>query len=71
MGGDPARSKPRRFRPIAEELREIERTRMEEALEATGGVQTRAAELIAMPIRTFAFKLKQYGLSVREAKRRT
>jgi DNA-binding NtrC family response regulator len=60
----------RRFRPVAEELREIERARMAEALEATGGVQTRAAELIGMPIRTFAFKLKQYGLSAREAKRR-
>jgi len=60
----------RRFRPIAEELRELERARMGEALEASGGVQTRAAELLGMPIRTFGFKLKQYGLSPREAKRR-
>jgi DNA-binding NtrC family response regulator len=60
-------SGPRRFRPVAEELRELERTRMVEALEETGGVQTHAAELIGMPIRTFAFKLKQYGIS---AKRR-
>jgi two-component system response regulator AtoC len=66
----PREPAPRRFRPVAEELREIERTRMGEALEETGGVQTRAAELIGMPIRTFAFKLKQYGLSAREAKRR-
>jgi DNA-binding NtrC family response regulator len=60
-----------RFRPLAEEVRDLERTRMVEALEATGGVQTRAAELLEMPIRTFSFKLKQYGLSGREAKRRS
>jgi two-component system response regulator AtoC len=61
---------PRRYRPIAEELRELERTRMQEALEDAGGVQTRAAELIGMPIRTFALKLKQYGISARDVKRR-
>jgi DNA-binding NtrC family response regulator len=65
----PAPATPRRFRPVAEELRELERTRMTEALEAAGGVQKRAAELIGMPIRTFGFKLKQYGLSTRDAKR--
>ena len=56
---------PRAFRPIAEEVRELERRRMAEALEATGGVQTRAAQLIGMPLRTFALKLKQYQLSPR------
>lgn len=61
---------PRRFRPIAEELRELERGRMLEALEETGGVQSRAAELISMPLRTFALKIKQYGISPREVKRR-
>src|SRR5690606_32479015 len=50
------------FRAIGEELRELERRRMAEALEATGGVQTRAAALIGMPLRTFVLKLKQYGL---------
>jgi two-component system response regulator AtoC len=65
----PAEPAPRHFRPIAEELRAIERARMVEALEATGGVQTRAAELISMPIRTFALKIKQYGVSPREARR--
>jgi DNA-binding NtrC family response regulator len=54
---------PRTFRPIAEELRELERQRMQEALQATGGVQKRAAQLIGMPLRTFALKFKQYGLS--------
>lgn len=53
----------RTFRPIAEELEELERRRMAEALEAAGGVKTRAAEMIAMPIRTFTLKFKQYKLS--------
>ena len=52
----------RTFRPIADELEELERRRMAEALEAAGGVKTRAAELIAMPIRTFTLKFKQYKL---------
>ncbi|RKH07918.1 sigma 54-interacting transcriptional regulator [Corallococcus carmarthensis] len=56
---------PPRFRPIEEELRELERARMVEALEASGGVQTHAAELLAMPRRTFFTKMKQYGLSPR------
>jgi DNA-binding NtrC family response regulator len=50
------------FRPIAEELREIERQRMADALVAAGGVKTKAAQLIEMPIRTFTLKLKQYKL---------
>jgi DNA-binding NtrC family response regulator len=53
---------PGSFRPIAEELQALERRRMTEALRATGGVQRRAAELIGMPVRTFTFKLTQYGL---------
>ena len=50
------------FQPIAEELRDLERRRMAEALAAAGGVKTRAAQLIDMPIRTFAMKAKQYKL---------
>jgi DNA-binding NtrC family response regulator len=50
------------FRPLAEELRDLEQRRMAEALRAAGGVQRRAAELIGMPIRTFSCKLAQYGL---------
>jgi DNA-binding NtrC family response regulator len=50
------------FRPISDELRELERRRMAEALAASGGVKTRAAQLIDMPIRTFTLKLKQYKL---------
>jgi DNA-binding NtrC family response regulator len=65
----PASQGPRRrFRPIEEELRELERTRMAEALEAAGGVQVRAAELISMPMRTFATKVKQYNLLPRTRK---
>ncbi|HEU4727064.1 MAG TPA: sigma 54-interacting transcriptional regulator [Kofleriaceae bacterium] len=53
------------FRLIAEEIRELERTRMLQALEVAGGVQVRAAELIGMPLRTFVMKVKQYGISPR------
>jgi DNA-binding NtrC family response regulator len=48
--------------PLAEELRAIERERMAEALRKSGGVKVRAAELLGMPLRTFTFKCKQYGL---------
>jgi DNA-binding NtrC family response regulator len=51
------------FRPIADEVRDLERRRMSEALVAAGGVKTRAAQLIEMPIRTFTLKLKQYKLT--------
>jgi len=54
---------PQQFRPLADEIRELEITRMREALDATSGNQTRAASLLAMPIRTFFEKAKQYGLT--------
>jgi two-component system, NtrC family, response regulator AtoC len=50
------------FRPINDELKELERRRMAEALASAGGVKTKAAQLIDMPIRTFTLKLKQYKL---------
>jgi DNA-binding NtrC family response regulator len=50
------------LRPLADEVRELERTRMTQALAAAAGVQKRAAELIDMPIRTFRMKAKQYGI---------
>ena len=53
----------RQFRPLADELRELETTRIRQALEATGGNQTRAAQLLAMPVRTFFEKAKQFGLT--------
>ncbi|MBL8950040.1 MAG: sigma 54-interacting transcriptional regulator [Myxococcaceae bacterium] len=50
------------FVPLAQELKELERRRMKEALEAAGGVQTKAAELIGMPRRTFVLKLRELRL---------
>jgi two-component system response regulator AtoC len=52
----------RGFRPLADELREIEQTRIQEALSATGGQKTRAAALLGMPLRTLYERIKQYGL---------
>jgi two-component system, NtrC family, response regulator AtoC len=56
-------SPSQQFRPLADELRELELTRIREALQATGGNQTRAAALLAMPVRTFFEKAKHYGLT--------
>src|SRR5262249_46531449 len=50
--------------PLAQMMREFERRRMLEALEAAGGVQKRAAELLGMPLRTFMLRMKQHGLVV-------
>lgn len=49
-------------------MRDLERTRILEALTRTGGVQIRAAELFGMPRRTFFAKIKQYGISVRSTR---
>jgi two-component system, NtrC family, response regulator AtoC len=48
---------------LADEIRDLERARMQQALEQTGWVQTRAAELIGMPLRTFQQKVKLHGLA--------
>ncbi len=66
-----ARPAGRKFQKISDELRALERQRMLEALEKTGGVQVRAAELIGMPLRTFVTKMKQYGLMSDEIKKRS
>jgi transcriptional regulator with GAF, ATPase, and Fis domain len=50
------------FRPLADEIRELEQTRITAALNAASGNQRAAAQLLAMPLRTFVFKLRQYGL---------
>ncbi|MFL5416079.1 MAG: sigma 54-interacting transcriptional regulator [Myxococcales bacterium] len=47
---------------LYEEIRQLEKRRISEALEAAGGVQVKAAELIGMPLRTFAGKVRLYGL---------
>jgi DNA-binding NtrC family response regulator/pSer/pThr/pTyr-binding forkhead associated (FHA) protein len=54
------------FRPIADEVRELERARMTAALRASGGVQNRAAALIEMPLRTFVTKVKRYAIAPAE-----
>jgi len=54
---------PSGFRPLAEEIRELERRRIREALAATDGVQTKAAELIGMPRRTFVLRLRELRMS--------
>ena len=50
------------FRAVADEVRDLEKRRIEEALDATDGNKTKAAALIGMPIRTFSEKVKQYGI---------
>ena len=54
------------FRPIKQEVRELERRRMVEALRAAHGNQTLAAALIEMPLRTFVAKLKQFEIDPNE-----
>ena len=58
---DPDRAPP----PITDELRGLEAQRMRDAIDRCGGVHTRAAALIGMPIRTFTNKVKRYGLASR------
>ncbi|HUT76543.1 MAG TPA: sigma 54-interacting transcriptional regulator, partial [Polyangia bacterium] len=53
---------PERFHPLADEVAALERLRMEQALVAAEGVRNQAARLLEMPIRTFAAKMKRYGL---------
>lgn len=53
---------PGDFVSIEDEIRELERSRMAQALAAADGNQTAAAELIKMPLRTFQAKAKVYGL---------
>lgn len=50
------------FRPLIEEVEELEASRMREALVYTHGNQRRAAELLGIPLRTFVTKVKRYGL---------
>jgi DNA-binding NtrC family response regulator len=64
----PTAAKPS-FRPLADELRELERRRIIEALDSSDGIQTRAAALIGMPLRTFTFRMRQYGIEARDRKR--
>lgn len=53
---------PATFRPIDEELRELECNRMLAALTAANGNQTAAADLLRMPRRTFVAKMKTHNI---------
>ena len=64
-----AASEPTTFRPLDEEIRDLEKRRIGEALVAFGGNQTRAAEAISMPLRTFVNKVRQYNLSPRSIRK--
>ncbi len=55
---------PRAMRSLYEEIRELERTRITQALDAAGGVRIKAAALIGVPLRTFVTKLKEHGIGV-------
>ena len=48
--------------PLYQEIRELEARRISEALEASNGVRVRAAERLAIPLRTLVTKIKEYGL---------
>jgi DNA-binding NtrC family response regulator len=47
---------------LPEQLAALERQRILEALEACGGNQTRAAEMLGMPRRTFIKRIEEYGV---------
>jgi len=55
-----------RFRPIDDEVAELERARMVQALVACDGVRNRAAALIQMPLRTFVTKFKRFAIQPSE-----
>jgi transcriptional regulator with GAF, ATPase, and Fis domain len=48
---------------LPEEVRQLERRRIVEALKSTGGVRVRAAQVLGMPLRTLVTKISRYGLS--------
>jgi DNA-binding NtrC family response regulator len=51
------------FHSLQEEIEALERSRMRQALLASGGNQQRAAELLQMPLRTFQRRVQAYGLA--------
>lgn len=52
-----------RRQTLYEEIQELEKARIREALEETDGVRVRAAEILGMPLRTLVTKMKLYGFS--------
>jgi two-component system, NtrC family, response regulator AtoC len=59
---EPSPSKPG-FRALSDEIEELERVRLTEAMAAAANVKAKAARLIGMPLRTFVAKLKHHGIS--------
>jgi len=55
-------SRTKTFSSLKEEVRQLEKTRIQEALAAAGGVQVKAAALLKMPLRTFISKMKTYRI---------
>jgi DNA-binding NtrC family response regulator len=47
---------------LPEQLAALERQRILDALDACGGNQTRAAEMLGMPRRTFVKRIEEYGI---------
>ena len=43
-------------------LEDIERNLLEKAIEAAGGVKTRAAELLGLSFRSFRYRLEKFGM---------
>ena len=69
--GRPATSRPGDGASIADagdgfnlerHLQDIERSHLERALERTGGVQTRAADVLGLSFRQFRYLAKKYGI---------
>jgi DNA-binding NtrC family response regulator len=56
--------------PLAEEIRRLEVSRIEQALDASGGNRTQAAKLLGMPRRTLMHKLSLLGMSKASASSR-
>ena len=56
---------------LEDELRQVERERIIEALERCGGNQTRAAEYLSMPRRTLVRKIGLHGIGQRGKRRAT
>jgi two-component system response regulator PilR (NtrC family) len=48
---------------LEQHLEELRRHFMREAMRRSGGVQTRAAEVLGMTFRSFRYFAKKYGLS--------